>query len=75
MIVTEEVMNSLTCESELEKLRAQQVRALSEDLAKSIVIAAQDLIDAVERYVKQECSRGTLLARKDTLKNVLRYEK
>lgn len=29
------------------------------------------LIDAVEKYVRQECSRSTLLAMKDKLKAVL----
>jgi len=33
--------------------------------------AAQMLIDCVEKYVRQECSRGTLLSRKDALKEAL----
>lgn len=75
MIVTKEVKNDLGFEpTELEKIRAQQVRALSEDLARAIVTAARDLIDAVERYSRQECLRSELLARKDNLKRILRYE-
>ena len=30
--------------------------------------ATLDLIDAVERYVRQECSRSTLISRKEFLK-------
>ena len=75
MIVTKEVKNDLGYEpTELEKIRAQQVRALNEDLAMAIVTAARDLIDAVERYSRQECLRSELLARKDNLKRILRYE-
>lgn len=33
--------------------------------------ATRDLIDAVEKYVRQECSRSTLLAMKDNLKKLL----
>lgn len=33
--------------------------------------ATLDLIDAVERYVRQECLRSELLARKDNLKKLL----
>ena len=33
--------------------------------------AIWDLINAVEKYVKQECYRGTLLSRKDNLKKLL----
>lgn len=33
--------------------------------------ATLDLIDAVEKYVRQECSRSTLLAMKDNLKKLL----
>ena len=75
MIATKEVKNDLGFEpTELEKIRAQQVRALNEDLAMAIVTAARDLIDAVERYSRQECLRSELLARKDNLKRILRYE-
>lgn len=37
----------------------------------AVTKATWDLIDAVERYVRQECSRGTLLARKDNLKKLI----
>ena len=47
---------------------------IRDGVALSPTQAAIDLIDAVERYVKQECSRGTLLARKDILKKILGYE-
>ena len=30
-----------------------------------------ELINAVERYVRQECSRSTLLAKKDKLKQLI----
>lgn len=37
--------------------------------------AAMDLVDAVERYVVQDCLRSELIGRKDTLKKKLqRYE-
>lgn len=33
--------------------------------------AAYGLVDGVEKYVRQECSRSTLLAMKDKLKELL----
>ena len=33
--------------------------------------AALDLVECVEKYVRQECSRSTLLSMKDNLKKLL----
>ena len=33
--------------------------------------ATWDLIDAVERYVRQECSRSTLISKKELLKRLI----
>ena len=33
--------------------------------------AALDLVDAVEKYVRQDASRSTLLAKKDKLKKLI----
>lgn len=33
--------------------------------------AAEVLVDSVEKYVRQECSRSTLLSMKDKLKELL----
>ena len=33
--------------------------------------ATWDLIDAVERYVRQECTRSTLISRKEFLKRLI----
>ena len=43
----------------------------SDELQKAIQEAAWKLIDCVERYVRQECSRSTLLSMKDKLKELL----
>ena len=36
--------------------------------------ATWDLIDAVERYVRQDCSRSTLISRKEYLKRLMENE-
>lgn len=36
-----------------------------------ILLAASDLVDAVERYMRQECLRSELMMKKDTLKKLI----
>ena len=42
-----------------------------EQAEKDITEAALVLVDSVEKYVRQECSRSTLLSMKDNLKKLL----
>ena len=42
-----------------------------EEAEKDITEAAKVLVDSVEKYVRQECSRSTLLSMKDKLKELL----
>lgn len=37
-----------------------------------LIDAAQDLVDAVERYTRQECLRSELMMKKDKLKELLK---
>lgn len=41
------------------------------DNIQDITKAALILVDSVEKYVRQECSRSTLLSMKDKLKELL----
>lgn len=41
------------------------------DNIQKIYEAAKVLVDSVEKYVRQECSRSTLLSMKDKLKELL----
>ena len=43
----------------------------SNELQKAIQEATWKLIDCVERYVRQECSRSTLISRKEFLKRLM----
>lgn len=43
----------------------------SDEYQDRILEATLDLIEAVEKYVRQETSRSTLLAMKDNLKELL----
>ena len=43
----------------------------TDELQKAIQEATWKLIDCVERYVRQDCLRSELLARKDKLKKLL----
>ena len=49
------------------------LNAFAQDLnnAQDITEAAKVLVDSVEKYVRQECSRSTLLSMKDKLKELL----
>lgn len=49
------------------------LNAFVQDLnnAQGITEAAKVLVDSVEKYVRQECSRSTLLSMKDNLKKLL----
>ena len=51
----------------------QEQREALLDNIQDIYEAALVLVDSVEKYVRQECSRGTLLARKDRLKKLLEH--
>lgn len=42
-----------------------------EQAEKDIIPAAQDLVDAVERYTRQECLRSELMIKKDKLKELI----
>ena len=42
-----------------------------EQAEQDIIPAAQDLVDAVERYTRQECLRSELMIKKDKLKEVI----
>jgi len=46
----------------------------TDELQKSIREATWKLIDCVERYVRQECSRSTLISRKEYLKRLMENE-
>lgn len=48
----------------------EQREALLDNI-QDIYEAALNLVDAVEKYVRQECLRSELLARKDNLKKLL----
>lgn len=41
------------------------------DNIQDIYDAALDLVECVEKYVRQECSRSTLLSMKDKLKELI----
>ena len=43
----------------------------SDEYQDKFLEATLDLIEAVEKYVRQECSRSTLLSMKDNLKKLL----
>ena len=49
------------------------LNAFVQDLneTQGITEAAKVLVDSVEKYVRQECSRSTLLSMKDKLKELL----
>lgn len=42
-----------------------------EENGNPILLAASDLVDAVERYMRQECLRSELMLKKDKLKALL----
>ena len=46
----------------------------TDELQKAIQEATWKLIDCVEKYVRQDCSRSTLLSMKDNLKKLLTDE-
>lgn len=39
---------------------------------KDIKAASKDLVDAVEKYLRQGCLRSELIIKKDNLKNILK---
>ena len=43
-----------------------------EERIRELNAAAMALVDAVERYARQECLRAELMARKDNLKDLLK---
>lgn len=47
---------------------------MTEERAEAIRKATLDLINAVERYVRQDCSRSTLIWKKEHLKRLLENE-
>lgn len=49
----------------------QEQREALLDNIQDIYDAALDLVECVEKYVRQECSRSTLLSMKDKLKELL----
>ena len=49
----------------------QEQREVLLDRVQDITEAALVLVDHVEKYVRQECSRSTLLSMKDKLKELL----
>lgn len=49
----------------------QEQREALLDNIQDIYEAAKVLVDSVEKYVRQECSRSTLLSMKDKLKELL----
>lgn len=49
----------------------QEQREALLDNIQDIYEAALDLIEAVEKYIKQECSRSTLICKKEKLKRLL----
>ena len=49
----------------------QEQREVLLDRVQDITEAALVLVDSVEKYVRQECLRSELLARKDNLKKLL----
>ena len=51
----------LDCENEVLRSRQKKIKA-----------GAQALIDAVERYVRQECLRSELLIKKEELKRLIK---
>ena len=46
----------------------------TDELQRAIQEATWKLIDCVERYVRQDCSRSTLLSRKEFLKRLMENE-
>lgn len=50
----------------------QEQREVLLDRVQDITEAALVLVDHVEKYVRQECSRSTLLSMKDKLKELLK---
>ena len=58
-------------ESETETDETQKQRETPLDRVQEICNAAEVLVDSVEKYVIQECSRSTLLSMKDKLKELL----
>lgn len=58
-------------ESETEIDETQKQRETPLDRVQEIYNAALVLVDSVEKYVRQETSRSTLLAMKDNLKKLL----
>jgi hypothetical protein len=58
-------------ESKTEIDEIQEQREVLLDNIQDIYEAAEVLVDSVEKYVRQECSRSTLLAMKDKLKRLL----
>ena len=49
----------------------QEQREALLDNIQDIYEAAKVLVDSVEKYVRQDCSRSTLLSMKDKLKELL----
>jgi len=47
---------------------------MNEERAEAIRKATLDLINAVERYVRQDCSRSTLIWKKEHLKRLIEDE-
>ena len=58
---------------ELQKRKKAALDALKQIC--KVYNAALVLVDAVEKYVRQECSRSTLLSMKDNLKKLLENDK
>lgn len=59
--------------TEIEETQEQKETLL--DNIQEICEAAKVLVDHVEKYVRQECHRGTLLSMKDKLKELLEFKK
>lgn len=57
------------CKTEIDEIQEQREALL--DNIQDIYEAALVLVDSVEKYVIQECSRSTLLSMKDKLKELL----
>lgn len=51
---------------------ARHAYALGKTENSDILLAAARLVDAVERYARQECLRSELMRTKDTLKTLLK---
>ena len=70
-MVRDGVIIGYESESETEIDETQKQREAPLDRVQEIYEAAKVLVDSVEKYVIQECSRSTLLSMKDKLKKLL----